>query len=312
MPKASLNLLVLTALPEPVLDIFRSNANLHTGSILDAATLQPDAIVCSIDSPPFDAREISRLPDSVKAIATYSVGYDHVDLKAAKKRDIAVFNTPGVLGDAVADSAMLLILGAARRATESISLLREGRWQGWSPGQLLGIGLGNKTLGILGMGDIGRRVAMRARAFGMHILYHNRKKLPEQNARFFANPREMIAESDVLLLAWPSTPATRRFIRADTLALAKPNMILINIGRGDLVHDKDLINSLTYNDIYAAGLDVFDGEPHINSAYLELPNAFLLPHIGSSTWEARKAMAQILIDGLEDHMSGVIPANRLV
>jgi len=298
-------------LPKPVVDIFRQRADLVSGRLEDAAEIRPDVVLCSIGAPRLDAMVIGRLPSSVKAIATYSVGHDHVDLSAAAARDIAVFNTPGVLGDAVAEAALLLILGAARRVTESVALLREGRWEGWTPGQLLGVGLAGKTLGILGMGGVGRRVAVRARSFGMDIAYHNRRRLPHDDARFFENPRHLIGESDVLLLAWPSVPETRRFIAADTLALAKRELILVNIGRGDLVNDSDLIDALQDGRIRAAGLDVFDGEPNLNPAYLELPNAFLLPHIGSSTWEARLAMATILLDAIDAHRRGEFPENRL-
>jgi glyoxylate reductase len=278
----------------------------------DAADIQPDIVLCSIGPYRFDRQVIDKLPTSVKMIATYSVGHDHIDLSAAVDRGVAVFNTPGVLSDAVADAAMLLMLGAARRATESIALLREGRWTGWSPGQLIGVGLGGKTLGILGMGNIGRRIAYRARAFGMHIAYHNRREIAsDSDARFYADPRELIAESDVIVLAWPSTPETRYFIAADTLDLAKRAMILVNIGRGDLVKDEDLIAALRDGRIFAAGLDVFDNEPELHPEYLLLPNAFLLPHIGSSTWDARLAMADVLVDAVELHAAGGRAANRI-
>ena len=305
-------LLSLIALPGPVLDLFRQRTELITGTVDDAAEVEPDALLTSIGVPRLDEGAIGRLPNSIKAIASYSAGLDHIDLPAAAAREIAVFNTPGVLGDAVADAAILLILGAARRVTESVALLREGRWEGWSPDQLLGVGLAGKTLGILGMGDIGRRAAIRARGFGMKIAYHNRRQIVGEKAVYFADPRKLVAASDVLLLAWPSVPATRRFICADTLDLAKPNLILINIGRGDLVNDDDLIAALHKRRILAAGLDVFDGEPNMNPSYLALPNAFLLPHIGSSTIEARMAMAAMLLDALVDHFCGRVPANRVV
>jgi glyoxylate reductase len=146
----------------------------------------------------------------------------------------------------------------------------------------------------------------------MEIAYHNRRPRAPSEGRYVADPRRLIGESDVLLLAWPSQPETRRFIAAETLALARPGMILVNIGRGDLVRDDDLIAALREGRILAAGLDVFDNEPDIDPGYLGLPNAFLLPHIGSSTWEARLAMAQVLIDALEAHANGRRPANRLV
>ncbi|HKY82477.1 MAG TPA: NAD(P)-dependent oxidoreductase [Sphingobium sp.] len=306
-----MKLLSVLEMPERVVERFQGRTSLVQGRLEDAADVQPDAILCSIRPYRFDRETIGTLPPSVKAIATYSVGYDHIDLAAAADRGIAVFNTPGVLSDAVADATLFLILGAARRATESIALLREGRWTGWSPGQLIGEGLGGKTLGIFGMGNIGRRIARRARAFGMDIAYHDQREVEGEEARFVADPRDLIAQSDVAVLAWPSTPETRYFIARDTLKLAKPSLILVNIGRGDLVKDDDLIAALRDGGILAAGLDVFDKEPDIHPGYLDLPNAFLLPHIGSSTWEARLAMADVLIDAMEVHAAGGMPANRI-
>ncbi|HKR92714.1 NAD(P)-dependent oxidoreductase [Novosphingobium sp.] len=306
-----LKLLSVLEMPERVADRFRARTSLVQGRLEDAADVQPDAILCSIGPRRFDREVIRNLPASVKAIATYSVGYDHIDLQAAADRGIAVFNTPGVLSDAVADAALLLILGAARRATENIALLREGRWTGWSPAQLVGEGLSGKTLGIFGMGNIGRKVASRARAFGMRLAYHGRSEAVGEDALFYPDPRALIADCDIAVLAWPSTPETRYFIAADTLCLAKPSLILVNIGRGDLVKDEDLIAALRDGKILAAGLDVFDNEPQIHPGYLDLPNAFLLPHIGSSTWEARLAMADVLLDALETHACGGQPHNRI-
>ena len=307
-----MKLLSVVEMPDRINDRFRARMSFIEGRLEDAADIQPDIVLCSIGPYRFDRQVIDKLPTSVKMIATYSVGHDHIDLSAAADRGVAVFNTPGVLSDAVADAALLLILGAARRATESIALLREGRWTGWSPGQLIGVGLGGKTLGILGMGNIGRRIAYRARAFGMHIAYHNRREIAsDSDARFYADPRELIAESDVVVLAWPSTPETRYFIAADTLDLGKRAMILVNIGRGDLVKDEDLIAALRDGRIFAAGLDVFDNEPELHPDYLLLPNAFLLPHIGSSTWEARLTMADVLVDAVELHAAGGKAANRI-
>lgn len=306
-----LRLLSTVPLPDRVLAVFEERHEVIAGELGAAATVRPDALLCSIRPDRIDAAAIAALPETVKAIATYSVGHDHIDLAAAAARGIAVFNTPGVLGDSVADAALLLILGAARRATESIALLRNRGWEGWSPSQLPGIELSGKTLGIFGMGDIGKRIARRARAFGMEIAYCNRTPVAEEAARHVPDPRLLVAESDVLLLAWPSGPATRRFISADTLNLAKPNAILVNIGRGDLVVDADLIEALRSGRIVAAGLDVFDNEPALDPRYLDLPNAFLLPHIGSSTWEARIGMAQILIDALEAFVAGDHVGNRI-
>lgn len=272
-----------------------------------------DVLLVSIDTP-LPEREIDILPDAVRAIATYSVGTDHIDLAAARRRGIAVFNTPGVLSDSVAENAIFLMLGAARRATESIALLRSGSWKGWSATQLVGTELSGKRLGIVGLGDIGGRIALRAQAFDMEILYTNRKPLPASHpvrGRFFDSPAALIAESDVFLLACPSTPETRRLVDSKLLALARPGLILVNIARGDLVDDEALIEALRDGRIGAAGLDVFSGEPELHPAFFELPNLFMLPHIGSSTIEARRRMGRTLIEALESWAQGGSPKNQV-
>ncbi|MBW2497915.1 MAG: D-glycerate dehydrogenase [Deltaproteobacteria bacterium] len=274
---------------------------------------QHDAVVFSLDVP-MRADSIEALPERVRALATYSVGTDHIDLEAAARRGLAVFNTPGVLSDAVAETAILLMLGAARRATESIDLIRSGRWTGWTPTQLVGTELHGKRLGILGLGDIGGRIASRARALGMEILYCNRRPLPGDHptgAIYRSSPDALFADSDVVVLACPSTPETRGLVDAALLAAARPGMILVNIARGDLVVDADLIEALRSGRVRAAGLDVFDGEPNVDPAYLELPNVFALPHVGSSTIEARLGMGRILIEALRSWSAGGSPPNRV-
>lgn len=312
-----MNLLSLIPLPEPVAALFHDTVEFTAETPGDAATLIsatcPEVILCSTGGLFFDRAVIEALPASVRAIATYSVGHDHLDLAAAAARNIAVFNTPDVLADSVADVAMLLILGAARRATESIALIRDRRWSGWTPTQLLGVELRGKRLGILGMGGIGGRIARRAQAFGMTLSYTNRRPVPDAGgAQFVPDAAELLAGSDVFVLACPSTPETRGFINARTLALVKPSLILVNVGRGDLIVDEALTAALRENRVQAAGLDVFAGEPQFDPRYLELPNVFMLPHIGSSTIEARLAMGQALIDGLLAWRRGERPSNRLV
>lgn len=312
-----LRALVATDLPDPVRQVL--------GDAFDARFVTPEqfrregapdgceVVLVSIQSP-LDAAGMAALPASVRAVGTYSVGLDHLDLAAAEARGLAVFNTPGVLAESVADAAMLLILGAARRATESIELIRGRRWPGWSPTQLNGVELAGKRLGILGMGDIGRRIAVRARAFGMGIAYSNRGPLADDlaaGADFIADPEALVEAADVLLLAAPSTPQTRRFLNADRLARARPNLIVVNIGRGDLVDDDALTASLSEGRIYAAGLDVFAGEPNVDPRYFDLPNVFMLPHIGSSTMEARIRMAEALATGVAAWREGLRPPNQV-
>ncbi|QCI66307.1 2-hydroxyacid dehydrogenase [Phreatobacter stygius] len=264
---------------------------------------------------PADAALIEALPASVKAIATYSVGLDHIDLAAARKRGIAVLHTPDVLTDAVAETALLLLLGAARRATESIDLVRSGAWQGWTPTQLIGVELSGKTLGILGMGRIGRGIAERARAFGMTICYHNRSALPPDLAKgavHHADAVEFLGAIDALAIACPLTEATRGFLDAERIAAMKPGAIVVNIARGPVIDDDALIAALQSGHVRAAGLDVFTNEPKLDPRYLNLGNAFLLPHIGSSTVESRRAMGRTLIDGFAALAAGRNPDNRVV
>ena len=210
-------------------------------------------------------------------------------------------STPDVLTDAVAEIGMFLLIGAARRATESISLVRSRNWGGWTPTQLVGSGLSGKVLGILGMGRIGLAIARRAQAFGMKIAYHNSR--PSQagasvDARYHSSLERLISGCDALMIACPLTPATRGIINARRLALAKPSLVVVNIARGGVVDDEAMIGALREDRIAAAGLDVFDGEPDINPGYFDLPNVFMLPHIGSSTIEARIAMAEKLSRGI--------------
>jgi glyoxylate reductase len=250
----------------------------------------------------------------VRAIATYSVGYDHVDLAAARARGLAVLNTPDVLTDATAETALFLLLGAARRATESIGLIRSRAWKGWSPTQLLGVELAGKALGIFGMGRIGRGIARRARGFGMTIHYSNRNRLApalEEGAIFHADPEAMLAAVDALALACPSTPETRGFLDSRRLGLMRRGALVVNIARGDVVVDEDLIDALQTGHIRGAGLDVFTNEPNLHPGYFKLPNLFMLPHIGSSTIEARVGMATLLIDSLGELLAGGAPANNL-
>jgi lactate dehydrogenase-like 2-hydroxyacid dehydrogenase len=261
-----------------------------------------------------DARTISRLPDSVRAIATLSVGYDHIDLKAAASRGIMVTNTPYVVTDATADITMLLLLGASRRATEGQALLRNGQWRDPRPTELLGWQLTGKNLGIYGMGRIGRAVADRARAFGMKIHYTNVHRLSadlERDASFHANARELLAASNFLTLHAPGTPATAHFLNAERIALLPPGAIVVNAARGSLVDDDALIHALQSGRIAAAGLDVYNGEPQIRPEYLALPNVFLLPHMGTATIDTRTSMGMRALDNLDAALAGKTPEDLL-
>ena len=255
---------------------------------------------------------LARLPPSVKAIGTYSVGHDHIDVAAAKAKGIAVFNTPEVLTDTVAECCMLLTLSAARRVTESVALMQN--WKGWTPLQLNGVEIAGKTMGIFGFGRIGRAIADRARGFRMDVAYSDINRLPadlEQGARYYASPEQLMGNCDVFVIACNSTPETRGYINAARLARMRPTAILVNIARGDIVNDDALIEALGQGKIMGAGLDVFNNEPNFDPRYKTLPNAFILPHIGSSTVEARRRMGQIVLEGILAFKDGKSARNRL-
>lgn len=257
---------------------------------------------------------IDALPASVKIIATFSVGYDHIDLPAARNKGIAVSHTPGVLTDATAEIALLLILGASRRAYEGEKMMRENAWTGWTPTQLLGRQLSGKTLGILGMGRIGQAVAARARPFGLTIHYSNRKRLPpdmEQGAVYHQGPEAMLPHLDILSLNAPASPETHHFLNGKRIGLMKQGAIVVNTGRGALVDDEALIAALKTGRIAAAGLDVYENEPRVHPGYKDLPNCFLLPHLGSATLETRHAMGMMALDNIQAVLSGGTAPNGL-
>ncbi len=253
-------------------------------------------------------------PPSLKVVATYSVGHEHLDLPAAKAAGLVVLHTPDVLTDAVADNAILLMLGATRRATESIDLIRSRQWTGWTPTQLIGVGVTGKALGVFGMGRIARGVAARAKAFGMRVHYYDPRKsagLPGDDAELYTDLTEFLRATDVLLLAAPLNDSTRYFLDAAKLRQMKPTAVVVNVGRGDLIREDDLIAALGDGTIFAAGLDVFRNEPDLDPRLYDLPNVFMLPHIGSSTIETRIQMGDALIDGIKAVFAGKEPTNRL-
>jgi glyoxylate reductase len=258
---------------------------------------------------------IERLPDSVKIIATFSVGYEHIDVAAAKARGIQVTNTPDVLTDATADITLMLLLAAARRAHEGALMLREGRWSGWSTTQLVGVHVTGKRLGILGMGRIGRAVAQRARGFEMEIHYNNRSRLPadqERGATFHDDPEALLAHCDFLSINCPASPEMHHFLDKRRIALLPERAVVVNTARGALVDDDALLDALKSGRIAAAGLDVFEGEPNLDPRYRDVENAFLLPHMGSATVETRNAMGFKCLDNFDAFFAGRTPPDALV
>ena len=276
---------------------------------------RPDALLLSVDSR-LDRNFVGQLPSSIQVVATYSVGTDHLDLKALAERRIRVLNTPDVLSTAVAEAAAFLTLGLARRAQESIDLVRSGAWQGWNPSQLVGFELKGRTAGIVGMGRIGREIARILGALGMRIAYHDTRPLPADamagDITYHPQLSDLLGASDVVILACPATPQTIGMINRVTLAQMRRGAVLVNSARGTLIDDDALIEALENGHLGGAALDVFRNEPKFDLRYLERPNVFMTPHIGSSTIEARISMAEILRDGMLAHFAGQVPTNLVV
>lgn len=259
-----------------------------------------------------DGATVQALPETVRVVGTFSVGYDHVDLPALRQRGIALVNTPDVLSVATAECAMLLILAAARRAGEGERLVRSGSWTGWAPTQLMGTLVSGKRLGIFGMGRIGRELARIARGFQMQIHYRDQVRLPpelEVGAQFHDSEDGFLAASDVLSLQAPGGESTRKWLNRERIAKLPHGAIVANAARGTLVDDDALIDALRSGRIAAAGLDVYDGEPKLNPGYLALENAVLLPHLGSATRETRDAMGMLVLDGIQAVLRGEEPRN---
>ncbi len=292
---------------------FNDEDRLYTNDELIALASGAAGIVaCHTDG--LSADVIARLPDTIRVIANVSVGVDHVDLHAARERGIAVTNTPGVLADATAEVTILLLLGAARRASEGERLVRAGHWNTWSPSFMVGTQVTGKRLGIIGMGQVGRVTAQRARGFDMTIHYHNRRRLPpdlEAGATYHQTPEALLPHCDFLALHCPATAETQRLLNAERIALLPDGAIVVNAARGSIVDEAALMAALRSGKLAAAGLDVYDNEPHIDPAFAQLSNTFLLPHIGSATRETRDAMGFRALDNLDAVLAGRDPRDRV-
>ena len=313
--------LVTRKLPEAVearLDrdyqaVFNAEDRLYTTEELLALAEGADGILpCHTEH--LSAEVIARLPDRVRVVANMSVGVDHVDLGAAESRGIVVTNTPDVLSDATAEIAMLLLLGAARRASEGERLVRAREWRDWSPAFMVGTQVTGKRLGIVGMGRVGQVAARRGRGFDMTIHYYNRRRLPaeqEAGAVYHETLEDLLPHCDFLSLHCPATPDSRNLLNAERIALLPDGAIVVNTARGAIVDDEALIAALGSGKLAAAGLDVFNNEPDIHPGYRELANTFLLPHIGSATRETRDAMGFRACDNLDAFFAGRAPGDRV-
>ena len=287
------------------------NDELYSQSKLIELSQGCDGILSALTDK-LDAETINKLPDTVKILSNFAVGFGNIDLDAAKKRNIAVTNTPEVLTDATAEIGILLILGACRRAAEGISGARASDWK-WSADYLIGKQLTGTRLGILGMGRIGQKIAKVAKALGMIIHYHNRSELSSEKAQgaiYHNNLKSLMSVSDVLSVCCPASNETINLINKETLEHLPQGAVVTNVARGDIVDDEALIDALNRRKVYAVGLDVYKGEPNLNPGYLKHKSAFILPHLGSATKETRTAMANLAIDNLEDCLLYTSPSPR--
>lgn len=291
-------------------DIFPESRPISTDE-LKAGIQHADVLICLLTDS-IDAKIISA-GSHLKIIANYAVGYNNIDVDWATLRNIAVLNTPGVLTEASADMTFALLLAAARRVQEGDQLIRKGQWCGWEPEQLLGLQVSGKTLGIVGMGRIGVAVAQRAKGFGLRIVYNNPQPLPSGQERDlgakYVSLAELLAQSDFVSLHCPLTPNTRHLINANTLAQMKQGAILINTARGAIVDETALVHALKNKHLFAAALDVFESEPRVRDALLEMPQVVLTPHLGSATVETRHEMAMTLVRGILMLFQKQIPHN---
>lgn len=313
-------LLVTRPLPEEVIDAVQAAFDVTVRQETDPMTAEEmvealgryDAILPTLRDPLGRATFEAAPGIRTKLLANFGVGYNHIDVDAARKAGIVVTNTPGAVTEATADIALTLILMTARRAGEGERLVRRGEWTGWHPTQLLGMHLGGKTLGVVGMGRIGKAIARRAVAgLGMSVIFHNRSFVenPGVEARQVDSLKDVASEADVVVLAVPATAQTRRMIDADFLKAMRPHGILVNIARGDVVDEAALIAALERGEIGGAGLDVYENEPEVPAALRAMENVTLLPHLGTSAHEVRVEMGLMAAENLLAWAEGRTPPN---
>ena len=277
------------------------NDELYSQSKLLELSKDCDGILTSLTDK-MDEQTINKLPENIKIISNFAVGFGNIDLEAAKRKGITVTNTPDVLTDATAEIGVLLILGACRRAPEGIENAKASNWK-WSADYLIGKQLTGTRLGILGMGRIGQKIAKISKSLGMIIHYHNRTKLSkekEDGAIYHDSLKDLLSVSDVLSVCCPASKETVNMINKDTIEYLPKGAVVTNVARGDIVDDEALIDALDRRKVYAVGLDVYKNEPNLNPGYLKHKSAFILPHLGSATKETRTAMANLAIDNMDE------------
>ena len=324
MASQRLSVVVTRRLPEPVerrmAELFdvapRGEDRKMSREELSAAMRSADVLVpCVTDT--IDAAMLAQAGERLKLIANFGAGVDHIDVASARQRGILVSNTPGVVTEDTADMAMALILAVTRRIPEGLAVMQAGTWEGWAPTAFMGGRIAGRRLGILGMGRIGQAVARRARAFGMEVHYHNRRRLrpeieAEYGATWWESLDQMVSRMDILSVNCPHTPATFHLLNARRLKLMKPDAVIVNTSRGEVIDENALTRMLRAGEIAGAGLDVFERGHEINPRLRELPTVVLLPHMGSATVEGRIEMGEKVIINIKTFADGHRPPDLVV
>jgi glyoxylate reductase len=324
MPKSKPLVVVTRRLPDVIetrmRELFDAHLNVEDRALSQAELVEAvktaDVIVPTVTDA-IDAGVIAQAGPQLRLIANYGNGVDHIDVQAALNRGITVTNTPGVLTQDTADMTMGLIIAVPRRMSDGMRVIEAGEWHGWSPTWMLGHRISGKRLGIIGMGRIGQAVATRAKAFGMSIHYHNRRRLPANieeahEATYWESLDQMLARMDVISVHCPHTPGTYHLLSARRLKLMRPSAYLVNTARGEIIDENALARMLEANELAGAGLDVFEHEPAVNPKLAKSPRVVLLPHMGSATIEGRIDMGERVMINIKTFMDGHRPPDRVV
>ena len=324
MGTEKLNVVVTRRLPEAVetrlkelfgAELSVADEKLDRAALVEAMKRADVLVPCVTDQ--IDANMLAQAGDKLKLIANYGAGVDHIDVTSARQRGILVSNTPDVVTDDTADMTIALILAVVRRMPEGLATMQSGAWQGWTPTAFMGGRLGGRRLGILGMGRIGRAVARRAHAFGMQVHYHNRTRLRPEiegplEATYWESLDQMVARMDVISVNCPHTPSTFHLMNARRLALMKPDAVVVNTSRGEVIDENALTRMLRAGTLGGAGLDVFEHGTEINPRLRELNNVVLLPHMGSATREGRTEMGEKVLINIKTFADGHRPPDLVV
>ena len=324
MPRKRLSVVVTRKLPEAVetrmrelFEVTLNETDEPMGADALAESMQSADVLVPTVTDRIDQKLLARAGERLKLIANYGAGVDHIDVETARRRGILVSNTPGVLTEDTADMTMALILAVPRRLKEGIALMQDGAWTGWSPTAIMGHRIWGKRLGILGMGRIGSAVARRARAFGLQIHYHNRRRVHEDietelEATYWESLDQMLARVDILSVNCPHTPATYHLLSARRLKLMKPTAWIVNTARGEVIDENALTRMLVRGELAGAGLDVYEHAPTVNPRLMALPNVVLLPHMGSATEEGRLEMGEKVIINIKTFADGHRPPDQVL